>query len=940
MKPYLKPYWVLALVSAPQTLIFLIFSRIFSLVGSRLDESNLKAWMMFGIAFGILWLGSVIYATAVFAARKPVNPYYGAALLVTNISFLYVYLLQSGSVIPGNIPRWMLFGIEPGICLLTLIMPSLAYATLLLVFHFTPEDKKYTIWKEILVTVSIPLLWYLAINIAVPLFRHSTLKVSPHIVAVLFIASSVCFLFMISRLVFLLLLKKPKAWEFARIPVIIVFPVLGLLVNNGVAGLMGMPVSFGDFSHIGYYILAVFSGILLLLPAVENHKLRLGLFFLKAVTFIYIFYFFTVFLPFLPLSIFAVIFAGLGFLMLTPLVLMLIHVKSVWSDYHYLLRFHSRYLLLVVFLAGAAVLPAGITISYNMDRASIGNALSYVYESGYDETLKAGTDLKSIRRALDNIKANKDGGRLERFVSNNRAPYLTAYYNWLVLDNLALSDKKIEKLEQIFFGGVENKDVQNQVNEPAEKHVTVKGLKTETEYDEKGGFYKSWINVELENKSDSQAEYVTETDLPEGTWISNYYLNVNGEKKYGLLVDKRAALWTYQQILNERRDPGILYYLSGNRTAFRVFPFSGHEIRETGIALIHKEPVKLTIDGNEVSLQDEKNGMSTQKEVFEFNDSIVYVPAEVKEKLPKVSRNPYYYFIVDFSKGNEGKIQAYLDRVREFVKEHSLREADFQVAAANYEMKGIDHQGNRQNAMEDLPVKGGLFLERHIKSILAANYAAKPPQYPVIVAVTDNIKGAVMPEDFSDFQITMPDSEWYYALGAEGKITGYPLLKGKSPEGPGTIEEIAAKEALAWPDAAKPEAYLRDDGQGSIVLRKTGLHNEELELGDTTWKNGLILQAMSTGLALEPSQYSRQSTGIIANSFRTKIMTPLTSYIVVEDEAQEKVMLEKQKQLLASKLPLDAGEETQMSEPPLWVLIVGLGIVLAAGRCRRILTGK
>jgi hypothetical protein len=63
---------------------------------------------------------------------------------------------------------------------------------------------------------------------------------------------------------------------------------------------------------------------------------------------------------------------------------------------------------------------------------------------------------------------------------------------------------------------------------------------------------------------------------------------------------------------------------------------------------------------------------------------------------------------------------------------------------------------------------------------------------------------------------------------------------------------------------------------------------------------------------------------IIENSFKTKIMTPLTSYIVVENEAQEKVLLEKQKQILSTKKQLDLGGATQMSEPSLWMLLIPL----------------
>jgi hypothetical protein len=58
-------------------------------------------------------------------------------------------------------------------------------------------------------------------------------------------------------------------------------------------------------------------------------------------------------------------------------------------------------------------------------------------------------------------------------------------------------------------------------------------------------------------------------------------------------------------------------------------------------------------------------------------------------------------------------------------------------------------------------------------------------------------------------------------------------------------------------------------------------------------------------------------------------MTPVTSYLVVENEAQKAILKKKQEQVLSSNKSLDLGEDTQrMSEPSFILLILLLGLVL------------
>ena len=72
----------------------------------------------------------------------------------------------------------------------------------------------------------------------------------------------------------------------------------------------------------------------------------------------------------------------------------------------------------------------------------------------------------------------------------------------------------------------------------------------------------------------------------------------------------------------------------------------------------------------------------------------------------------------------------------------------------------------------------------------------------------------------------------------------------------------------------------------------------------------------------------------IKNSFKSRILTPLTSYIVVENEAQKAMLRKKQKEVLSGNKSLDAGEVQEMSEPGLFLMTVLFLLFLGVRKIR------
>src|SRR5690606_37013018 len=149
-------------------------------------------------------------------------------------------------------------------------------------------------------------------------------------------------------------------------------------------------------------------------------------------TFVYTFYFFLVFLPFLPLSVVAIIAVGTGFLMLTPLLLFVIHINELSKDFTFLKTLFSKKLITGISVLGFLVIPILITATYLKDKSVLNKTLDYLYSPDYSKQYNI--DKTSLQKTLNVIKQHKNRDR--DFLFGSQIPYLSSYFNWLVLDNL------------------------------------------------------------------------------------------------------------------------------------------------------------------------------------------------------------------------------------------------------------------------------------------------------------------------------------------------------------------------------------------------------------------------------------------------------------------------------------------------------------------------
>jgi hypothetical protein len=925
MRNLRNPKWLFIINTVPITILFFLYSSEYNIIKSLLDKETINLWQRFGLTLAFLGILNAGYALVLTFKKQTVPFWYGILALLLYIPFIYLHAYHSDSIIPSSIPQWMV----PGNIILyvgTFLMPTLVHALFLLVSHFTPVASEHKAWKNFVIAIAIPIAWYFFSQILLPLWRPVDGNLGIHTMIIFIIIGTLAFLFFVIRGIFILITKKSGAWQqyqlVWKIPISILLPIIGLAVNNGHlfrAYYSSSSGIFGDFGSKWFYILAIVNGFFICLPNVENKLYRLLLFIGRSITFAYTFYFFLVFLPFLPLSVLAIAAIGTGFLMLTPLLLFILHVIELNKDVAFLKNHFSKKTIWTSFL-GVLALPIFITTTYLKDKAVLNETLNYLYNPDYSKPHSI--DTSSLQNTLEVVQHHKD--RNSDFFLGDKMPYLSSYYNWLVLDNLTLSDAKINTIERIFFGAASfNLREENIRNE----EVKISNISSTSSFDKTQNAWKSWVDIEITNNSENNlSEYATTINLPEGAWISDYYLYVGNKKEMGILAEKKSAMWVFSNIRNQNRDPGILYYSTGNKVAFRVFPFTSKEVRKTGFEILHKEPIDFTIDNHKLKLGNETETVTTQNKATE---KVVYVSAKQKQSLRPVKRKPYFHFLVDVSKNKNKLSTDFIKNIEAATTSYPNLAENAQISFVNSYVNTIPLRDNWKETYKKQNFEAGFYLDRAIRSALVKTYNQQPSTYPVFVVLTDDsLQQAVLDKDFADLKMAFPENDYFFNLKQNGKLEPHSLVSNPAKQLADSIQFSFNNAVLAYNNNNKT-VYLPNNNQASIVLKEEIFEVNLDEIKEKSWQSALVMQGKWMSQILHPEISNKEWLNLVKYSFISKTMSPVTSYLVVENEAQKAILKKKQEQVLSGNKSLDLDEDTQrMSEPSFWIVLALLGLVI------------
>jgi hypothetical protein len=935
MKQLLHPRWILIFGTLPMLCLLAIYAGQYSVINTLLTPESKQLWGMFGISLALLACAHAGLGFYLIINNKKINIYYPLFSIPLNALMLFLYAWNVDKILPFDLPRWMLSdGFE--LTALSFLTPVLAHAFMAMVILLTPEDRPHRASRNFLAALAVPVSGYLFVTVLSRLHLEENGLFFKGLLVLLFATGTMTFLFFLARWAYLLAMKRQNNGLFSeypllwRVPIGLVFPLLGLALNNGLLKLLPVEYVFGNFSSNWFYLLALVNGILFCLPPLDKPGYRLFRFLARCATAPFAFYFFVVFLPFLPFSVVAVIGFGLGFLMLTPLVLFIVQLMDLNDDYKYLSHHFSVQGISVAALFSIALMPGVITATYASDRRVLHVALDYLYAP--EQVAGRHVNTRSLAKTLAVLKEHKRPQQ-NAGIFGNQTPYLSPFFAWMALDNLTVSNAKVDKLEQVFFGAPPTAIAS--IIEENRKDVILSDVTTSSTYDAETDSWRTWVELEMTNESNmGSMEYENSFELPEGCWISNYYLYIGERKEMGLLAEKKTALWVYSQIKNTRRDPGLLHYLTGRRVALHVFPFSGNEKRRTGIEFVHKEPLELHMDGQAIRLG--KDGL--QQPPLRFNSAgegaVSYISTEGKSKLPKVQRSPYFHFIINASNGNNLNKNIIINNLNNFITKNPNAAKAARITLAGTYCETFDVDEGWQEHLQTSAFEGGFFLERALQMALAEAQNNKESRYPVLVVVGDNLNMAILDKDFSDWEFALPEGPFFHLLHDDGSYETHSLVGNMRDAMPEKLPLTGDNPVLAWPNAQTPFAYLPDDGQPSIALKTLDFGPDDQA---STWQKGLYLQAKTMSHTIKLGSSDAEWKAAMRQSVESGIMTPETSYIALENEAQKAALQRKQKETLKAKQSLDLGEETPqpMSEPSILLLFLFFGLFVLLQKARQ-----
>ncbi|MBU4198360.1 MAG: MSEP-CTERM sorting domain-containing protein [Verrucomicrobia bacterium] len=945
-----KPAFILWTMILPQLLLLAINISSWNLVSGEMSAIQKGNAFMIG-AFEVALLGAgAIAFTGLQILKKGVGRILSVGIILAHIGYLWTFTSAMRQLVPTSVADWILPGGELLYYQYALIMPALFYAGFRLVSFEIPLRQIADFGVSLGVLLLLPIAWFVVFSLA----RFLPWGFEPPVIIgiVFFVASTV-----IALLAFLRVLLIVYAWVnrvvHGRLVLLVVTgiaaPIGGLLLN------IAYPFPY-DFQDPWVYILTILNGLILLIPTPKTTSLRVGIWYLRALVFPFSLYFFVVFLPFLPLSLLAMLACGAGCLILAPTLLFVIHTRCLLDEGRALIPQKGWTVVLALLVAGVLTIPAGYTVRALYDRQALMSAVDAVYSRDADVT-RVSFNPHSALRAVERLRNQKNGIQV---------PFISDYYNWLVFNGLVLPDYKMDAIELVLSGAKPAKPKINSHFSFAEifatrgrsrpawrstpappRRVELTTVNTNTE--RAGDVLKTRVQLQMRNGTDNAAEFVTDITVPPGVMVTGYWLNMETNRVPGRIFEKKTAMWVYHMIRDTtRRDPGLLVYQDEHRLKLSVFPFRQNEERITEIEFTFPAIMdpEIVIGTRPLRLNSDAQLRAEPIRFKHAGSDALAVPRAVLNTFPTVRRKPYLHFILDCSATAEKEAHQFAERIRREAARFP-EAGGCLISAANYEVTDLTDQFiPLADAAELVTASRGKMLP--FRGALCPEYAIKRglPDFrfglafdksgelmvPIFVVIKADATTPVMPTDLAVFADAVPDVPAWYITRLDGRLdacafdgrTNTIVERPSLPEpavvfrhGDAIVTHCAKTDAIiSFRPTAAPIMYFDPATRQFIEIT-----NIIKSAHDSGYGAAISLWLDWRDTVIRPSTLNARLPAIVKASRESNVIVPLTSYIVVENSAQWKMLVIKEKQSLAADHALAFDEFKESPEPASWLLL-------------------
>lgn len=964
------PLMILGLWVMPQTALLLLNLRVWHLASGEatVNQSIVAGWL--GTAAVVLLLVGVGLWVVPRILKRPVGLPFCLLGLLLNIAYLWLFMMRFDQAWPSAVAAWMLPQTEVIFYQFALVMPALFYCGLRLACLDLPLRRGVDIGLSFGMFLVMPLVWYVLFHV-VELLSHRFFRGSIEVGAIVFFAGSTVLVMMafLRLLYFLYTWLSDKSWGQTAMTAVagLLCPISGLLLNI----VIPFPC---DFQSVGVYVLAILNGVVLIVPLPRRAGLALLTGWARSALYLFTLYFFVVFLPFMPLSLLAMLVCGAGFLILTPTLLFIIHTRRLAADAAWLTSRFGRLPVLALLLVGFLTLPAVFTARAWLDRTALTSAMNIVFSPDLRQA-RVAFNARAVSHALNGLRDMKDGLYL---------PFLSDAYNQFVFNGMILPDDKVEILSRalcgqpaplthksdrfsLFFaprsishwGGGANRAL-------PPRNVTLQPPVIDT-YVVSNGVGRSLMKLELVNTGPANSEFVGTMKLPDGVLVSGFWLDVAGKRKAGAIIEKKTALWVYHMIRDyTRRDPGLLVYESDNSLKLNIFPFAASETRTVWIAFMCPANLDASVLVNDTLVPLATGRLHDVGACLVPAAGAGLIPGGMLATLPGMERTPVVHFIVERTAATSPVMLP--PAVGEAA---ALLGGRCRVTFANISSVDVNSQPVspaeasvmvRAAVSSGLNVRGGFVPDRAMARLLLAS-AALPVSgqiaVPVFVVIPASDSVPVKTIDLKPFAGLTPDVPAYYLWATDhlervsfddGSRARVEVLERPKPV---VVFRAAGGLTVIRPETASALIDLNgmSDGHVADASREMSLdvYNpasgrfEPLpqalpRLADALYATGLRLLLDSQIVQRNPSALDASLSMLVDRSRMGGILTPFTSYMVVENTAQAQTLVSKQKQALDAHHALDFEEQHSeqhlLSPEPgiIWLVPVFLWIIWRARR--------